>query len=58
MRNRDNDLAKKLEERSDALRELAKHVWLVAEGREALMAAADLYEARAANLRASRVAVG
>ena len=45
------DLIGKMENRAEALRDLARHPWITAEGCEALAAAADLYEARAANMR-------
>jgi len=44
------DLVEKLENRADALRELAQCRVIAPEYREALNAAADLYEARATSM--------
>lgn len=44
------DLVEKLENRAEALRELAQCHVIAPEYREALNAAADLYDARAANM--------
>jgi hypothetical protein len=40
-------LVEKMKSRAAALRDLAGWAWISAEGREALLAAADLYTARA-----------
>ncbi|MEN0652413.1 MULTISPECIES: hypothetical protein [Hyphobacterium] len=49
-----DDLAQKMERRAEALRQLAAHPWLTAEGREALLAASDLYDARAVMFRSKQ----
>lgn len=45
------ELADRMESRANALRQLAQHPWLTAEGQEALLAASDLYDARAVMFR-------
>jgi hypothetical protein len=49
-----DELAEMMEVRAERLRALAHHPWITAEGREALRACADLYDARAANILSSR----
>lgn len=48
------ELADRMEKRAEALRQLAQHPWFSAEGREALLAASDLYDARAVMFRGKR----
>ncbi|MDG1419244.1 MAG: hypothetical protein P8P99_15715 [Maricaulis sp.] len=50
------NLVEKTESRASALRELANWPWISSEGREALLAAADLYSARAQMMRTRMIA--
>ena len=56
IREKAMNLVEKTESRASALRELANWPWISSEGREALLAAADLYSARAQMMRTRMIA--
>lgn len=45
------ELAERMQDRADRFRALAGHPWFTQDGREAMLAASDLYEARAESFR-------